>query len=426
MASKLRVRVITAAAAAGLLIPTALIGQSTTGGTTAPTTGTSGSTSGSTGGTTVGTGTTIGRTPTLNTPTTPTTTPQTIQNLPQPIYVSGRVLLEDGTAPTDPVTIETVCNGAAHAEGYVDSKGYFSVELGRRSGMIQDASETNSFNSLSTMSVSGGMSSSTGANIPAERKYMGCDLQARLAGHRSQSVSLTNRRPMDNPDVGTILLHRLGAAEEGKTVSAVSLAAPKDARKAYDKGMDALKKRKFADAQASFEKAVEVYPKYASVWYELGMLQAGQGQPAMARKYFDVALEHDPKFVKPYMQIANLEMQASRWPALAAVTEKLVKLDPFDYPQAYFFNSVANFNMQKFDAAEKSALEAERLDTQHKLPRVSQLLGLILAVRKDYPAAAERFKTYLKLDPNGDDAPKVRKQLAEIEKVTAARAAAKD
>ena len=115
---------------------------------------------------------------------------------------------------------------------------------------------------------------------------------------------------MDDPNIGTILLHRIGPAEEGKTVSAVSLAAPKDAKKAYEKGLDAIKKKKFEDAQKNFEKAVEVYPKYSTAWYELGMLQAGQGKMDMARKYWDTAVECDPKFVKPYLQIAIVELQA--------------------------------------------------------------------------------------------------------------------
>ena len=62
---------------------------------------------------------------------------------------------------------------------------------------------------------------------------MDCDLRARLAGFRSQSVSLANRRPMDPPDIGTILLHRLSPTEGTTLISAVSLAAPKDAKKAY-------------------------------------------------------------------------------------------------------------------------------------------------------------------------------------------------
>ena len=48
-------------------------------------------------------------------------------------------------------------------------------------------------------------------------------------------VSLSNIHYMDNPDIGTIILHRLGKVD-GLTVSVVSALAPKDARKAYEKG----------------------------------------------------------------------------------------------------------------------------------------------------------------------------------------------
>jgi tetratricopeptide (TPR) repeat protein len=136
--------------------------------------------------------------------------------------------------------------------------------------------------------------------------------------------------------------------------------------------------------------------------------------------YFDKASECDPKFVQPYLQISILELQASRWQSLADVTDKLVKLDPFDYPQAFYFNSVANYNLHNMEAAEKSALVAERLDTRHSIPKVSHLLGLILAYKKDYAGAAERFKAYLKFAPEATDAAKVRSQLAEVEKITAA------
>ena len=422
MASKIWVRAITAAAAVGLLIPASVFGQGRSGTTPPPTTG--GGTTGGTG----STGATTGRTPMPSTTTTPPTNTPAVLSIPQPIFISGRVMLEDGTAPTDSVVIETVCNGRSHGEGYTDARGYFSVELGGRNSVIPDASEFGSSGGMNAPGMTGGNSTSGpfGGSGSAERKYMGCDVQAKLGGYRSQMVSLAGRRPMDNPDIGTILLHRTGPAEEGKTISAISLAAPKDAKKAYEKGMDAIKKKKFDDAQKSFEKAVEVYPKFATVWYELGILQAGQGKMDMARKYWDTAVECDPKFVKPYLQISILELQSQKWKGLADVTDKLVKLDPFDYPQAFFFNSVANFNLQNMDAAEKSALAAERLDTRHALPKVSQILGIILTVKKDYLGAAERFKAYLKFAPEAADAAKVRVQLAEVEKITAASAAAKE
>ena len=42
--------------------------------------------------------------------------------------------------------IQTVCNGVPRSEGYTDSKGYFSVELGSNRGVIQDASEYSNSN----------------------------------------------------------------------------------------------------------------------------------------------------------------------------------------------------------------------------------------------------------------------------------------
>src|ERR1019366_1084236 len=356
------------------LFPGAVICQSTGGTTAPPTTGTGGTT-GSTGG-----GAIPGRTTTPS-PTTTTTSPNgtpAAVNIPPPIFVSGRVMMEDGTAAPSSVIIETVCNGSTHAQGYTDARGYFAIELGARNGVIPDASE---FGSRGNGAPPGGPGTTAtpgapGSSQTAERKYMGCDLQAKLGGYRSQTVPLAGRRPMDNPNVGTILLHRNGPAEEGKTISAVSLAAPKDAKKAYEKGLDAIKKKKFDDAQTSLEKAVEAYPNYATAWYELGMLQAGQGKMDLAHSYFDKASECDPKFVQPYLQVSILELQASRWQGLADVTDKVLKLDSFDFPQAFYFNAVANYNLHNMEAAEKSALAAERLDKRHTIPNASHLLGL--------------------------------------------------
>jgi tetratricopeptide (TPR) repeat protein len=418
------VRAISIAAAVLAVSPAFSQKGGATGGSTGTgTTGTGTTGTGTPGPTTPGTGTTgIGRTPTTTTPgTTQTPTVPTIQ---QPIFVSGRVMLEDGTPPTEQVVMQTVCNGVPHSEGYTDSKGYFSIELGSNRGVIQDASEFNS--SGSNMGVLTGNSNSSMGGMSGDRKYMGCDLQGKLAGFRSQAVSLTGRRPMDDPNVGTILLHRIGGGEEGITVSMVSLAAPKDAKKAYDKGMDALKKKKYEDAQNNFEKAVELYPKYAVAWYELGRLRASQDQYDIARGSFGEAIKADPKFVLPYVSLSYLELQAKRWQELADVTDKTIKLDPFDYPQSYFFNSVAHFNMRDLEAAEKSALQAERLDTRNQFPQLHHLLGMVLADRKDWAGAAARFKNYLKLSPKAENADAVRNQLSQVERIQQQLAAAKE
>ncbi|MBZ5618006.1 MAG: tetratricopeptide repeat protein [Acidobacteriia bacterium] len=420
MSPRIGVRVIAVVAAGGLfLLPG--FGQGR-GGVTPPAGGGSSGSTGTPPGT-VGPG--IGTTtPTIPTNPTPSTNPQPT-TLPQPIYITGRVLTEDGNPPTETVTIERVCGGSPHAEGYTDSKGYFGIQLGQpNSGVMQDASETGGYGrgyggpntGMPGSRSSLGGSGTGGGN--SDMRFMNCDLQAKLGGYRSQLVSLANRRAMDNPDIGTILLHRL-TPTEGTTVSAVSLAAPKDAHKAFEKGQEAVKKRKWEEAAKDFQKAVDLYPDYAAAWYELGRLQAAGGAPDTARISFECSMKADPKYTAPYVELATLEVKAKKWKEVASITDRALRLDSFDYPEVFFYNAVANFNLRNVEASEKSVRQALRLDTRHLYPQASYLLGLILTSRREYADAQEQFRTYLKLSPDAPDAAAAKSQLERIEKLTA-------
>ena len=84
---------------------------------------------------------------------------------------------------------------------------------------------------------------------------------------------------------------------------------------------------------------------------------------------------------------------------------------------------MANFNLRNLEAAEKSARAALKLDTQHRVPKLEHLLGVILANQQDYAGAAEHMKSYIERAPDASDVDVVRKQLVEIEKLLAGRAA---
>ncbi len=425
MAPRIVGRVMIVMAAGGLLLQPGF-GQGRGGAT--PPAGNTGST-GSTGTGTIGTGVNNPTSTNPTNPTNPNTTPQPT-NMPQPIYISGRVLLEDGTPPTELVTIERVCaNGNPHAEGYTDNRGYFGITLGQATGVIQDASEmggtrgSGAFGNptgagLGSRSTLGGGTAASSAN--SDMRFMNCDLQAKLAGYRSQLVSLTDHRAMDNPDIGTILMHRMSPTE-GNTVSASSLAAPKEARKAFDRGMEAARKRKWDEAAKNFQKATDLYPEYAEAWYELGRLQV-IAAPDTARISFEIAMKADPKYAAPYADLAAIEVQAKKWKEVASITDRGIRLDSFDYPELFFYNAAANYYLKNSAVAEKNARQAVKLDTQHHYPQSSYLLGLILLQRQDYAEAAEHLQTYLKLSPDAEDAPVAKQKLEQIAKISAASA----
>jgi tetratricopeptide (TPR) repeat protein len=347
-----------------------------------------------------------------------------------PIYLTGRVAMDDGSALPGPVTIERVCNGATHTEGYTDMKGTFGIQLGNEAGVFQDATDAPSRSSMSgvapgmggaTGGVLGGIGGSSGMGGGSQdRMLMNCELRAKLPGFRSQSIMLAGRRPMDDPDLGTILMHREAPGEGGSTVSATTLNAPKAARKAFEKGQELLKKNKPADAREEFEKAVQIDQAYAAAWCELGKLQAEFGDANMARGSFRVAMKSDPKFIDPYLQLSMLSLNDRKWQETADLTDQVLRLNSFDYPQAYLFNAAAKYNMQEVDAAEKSIKEADRLDTRHQFPEVAHLYGAVLQYKKDYAGAVLQYRAYLKMAPDAEDAPTVRKQLETLDKLTTA------
>src|SRR5579864_9220243 len=63
------------------------------------------------------------------------------QTITQPIFLSGRVMVDDGTPPPSRVAIQRLCGTTPRIEGYNDSRGYFSIQLGANtSEALQDAS----------------------------------------------------------------------------------------------------------------------------------------------------------------------------------------------------------------------------------------------------------------------------------------------
>ena len=166
---------------------------------------------------------------------------------------------------------------------------------------------------------------------------------------------------LDTPDVGVIVLYPI-AKIQGLTASATSGQAPKDARKAYEKGLKAVKKDKPDQAEQEFRKAVQVYPRYAEAWYELGKALERREHYPEAREAYASALAADSKYVYPYQQLYQMALREQNWKDLADKTDQLLHLDPYEFPAAYYFNALAHLELKEYDAAEKSAQQAVEAD----------------------------------------------------------------
>ena len=118
--------------------------------------------------------------------------------------------------------------------------------------------------------------------------------------------------------------------------------------------------------------------------------------------------------VAPYIELGVLAAKDANWQESAKYLDRAVELDPVDFPQAWYADAVANFNLLKYDAAEKSARAAVKLDPKHVNPRAGYLLGLALAAKQNYKDAVAELATYIKVAPNAPDVALAKTKLAKL------------
>ena len=314
----------------------------------------------------------------------------------QPVFVSGKVLLEGGGTLPEPVPIERVCNSVSRREGYTDTKGQFEFQLGLNT-TFQDASESDSRITPASTPRPG----SSSGRRPLD--LTGCELRAVLAGYQSSVVILRlTGGDTWQYEVGTIFLKRLGNAP-GTTISVTSMAAPKDAMRAYEKAQKA-KAEKPEEAEKYLTKAVEIYPQFAAAWTLLGDIHRQRNEFDAARTDYTRAAAADPQFVNPEYGLTIIAMQEKKWDEAVRLSDQVLKLNAGAFPLVYFFSAAANYNLQKFEAAEDSARKFKALDTQHAHPDVCLLLSYVLSRKQDYAGAAREIRDYLAVSPNSPDA----------------------
>jgi tetratricopeptide (TPR) repeat protein len=245
-----------------------------------------------------------------------------------------------------------------------------------------------------------------------------CELRADLTGYSSSSIRLDPS--MNNSNVGVIVLHSRGKKAEGM-VSVASLQVPTKARREFEKGSELLERGNLADAEKSLRKAIDEYPKFAEAWLRLGDLEQRRKNLEGAMVNYQEAINSDPNFPLPYVRMAFLSAVTSNWEQTRKLSEKLISLDPVNFPLAYYYNGVAEFNLKHFAQAETSALRAENLDKLHSEPRVELLLASIYNAEGVPATAAEHFRLYLKLVPNGPLNERVKADLAKSEELAKSR-----
>lgn len=340
------------------------------------------------------------------------------------LFLRGRIATNDGTALPNDTLVERICNNTVLQQVYATPRGDFTMQMGSRFDSFHDASG-------SPGSQEGVAKKASTEGIP-RHDLMNCELRASAGGFRSNSVNLVGLTPSGSLiDVGAIVVER-ATKIKGMTLSATPFKAPSDARKAYEKGLEAERKGKLAEARKCFEQALEIYSRYASAWFQLGTVFERLSQKDSARAAYMRATTIDTRFLPPYLSLAEMAYEAGNWTEVLQFTDHIIDLDLLNHgnvagyvldldeanpAEAYFYNAVANYKLNNVEEAEKSALKAEHVDLRPDFPELHLLLADIFAGKRNYAVAISELQVYLELAPHAKDGEQVREQLAQLEKL---------
>jgi tetratricopeptide (TPR) repeat protein len=193
------------------------------------------------------------------------------------------------------------------------------------------------------------------------------------------------------------------------------LAVPEKASSEYQKGCGDYRDKKFVQSEEHLRKAIAVYADYAAAWVLLGQVLDAQQKRPEAREACSQASTVDPKYVAPYLCLAELAATESDWEQVARLSERALELDPVSNIYSFYYAAYASVHLRHFHEAETSALAALRLDRWNCLPELHLLLAQVYAGKGDTTAEMAELREFLKTSPNSDDAAGAKDTLAEIE-----------
>jgi tetratricopeptide (TPR) repeat protein len=192
-------------------------------------------------------------------------------------------------------------------------------------------------------------------------------------------------------------------------VSRSELSVPAEAAQEYRRAREVLSRQEVEKAIDHLKKALEIAPGFSAALNHLGTISYQRGQYLQAEKYFRDALKADPESYSPLVNLGGVLIALNRFEESLQFNEAAVKAMPGD-PLAHSQLGKSCFYTGKIEAAEIHLKRAKSLDPAHfSYPQL--FLVEIYARRNDLKSAVIEMEEFLKLHPDSDWAPGVKKAL---------------
>jgi Tfp pilus assembly protein PilF len=199
---------------------------------------------------------------------------------------------------------------------------------------------------------------------------------------------------------------------------------PKNAKKAYEKGVKLAREAKPQEAVAALQEALKSFPDYLHALNKLGEQYLQINQLGEAQTLFEKALAANNKFALPHINIGILRVTQQRYPEAVEALEEGNRLDD-SFPMGHLHLGVALMNREPadYDRAEREMLRALEMGGKAMAQGRLYLFNLY-SRQKDHQKATQQLEAFLKEAPNAPQAEMVRQKLDALKKMLTQQAGA--
>lgn len=192
---------------------------------------------------------------------------------------------------------------------------------------------------------------------------------------------------------------------------------PKNAKKAYEKGLKRASEDKPAEAAQLFEEATRIFPEYLHALNKLGEQNARMGKAAEARASYEKAIAVSPKFALAQINLGILCVMQKQFDEAIQFLEAGNRLDD-TFPMGHLNLGLA-FMLKpepNYDRAEKELLRTVDLG-KADFAQVHLYLFNLYKRRSAWDKAVVQLEAFLKDAPLAPNAEEVRQTLTKLRKM---------
>ncbi len=195
-------------------------------------------------------------------------------------------------------------------------------------------------------------------------------------------------------------------------VPAVRLHIPEAARKAFEKGMEAMHAQKWEQGRTQFENAIKEYPDYDEAYLNLGVVQGQLKDVEGARRSFSKAVELNPDFAEANRNLARILLSEHNNDQALQLLKRSLGTEPNN---AWALLNAAYLELQA-KSFEQALADAQHV---HQLPHdafanAHMIAGYAAQAMGQSEVAQKEFRLYLKEEPSGPNAKRAREALEKL------------